>query len=92
MSILYVFLFSRKSGNVMNRIALICVHTKTRNKLQQTGTSWNELEPSRTSWDQLERAGTRCSYQRLALETVSVLSCSGSCFHPSDRKFEANLQ
>ena len=58
MSILYVFLLSRKSGDVMNRIALICVHTKTRNKLQQTGTSWNETEQAGTSWNHLERAGT----------------------------------
>ena len=55
------------------------MYTKTRNKLEQTGTIWNELEPSRTSWNQLERAGIRWSYTRLALERVRVVSCSGSC-------------
>ena len=29
--------------------------------------------------NELERAGTRCSYQRLALERVKVISYNGTC-------------
>ena len=43
------------------------VHTKTRNKLERAGTTWNEPEPPRTSWNHLEQGGTpatRCTQQQ----------------------------
>ena len=55
---------------------------------------WNELEQTGMSSNQLEQAGTRWSYQRLALERVRLVRCSGSCscFEASDKNFAANLQ
>ena len=35
------------------------VHVKTRNELEQAGTTWNELELAGTSWNHLEQAGTK---------------------------------
>ena len=50
-----------------------------RNELEPPGISWNKLKQSRTGWNQLEQAETRWNYQRLALEKVRVVSCSGNC-------------
>ena len=54
---------------------------------------WSKLEQARTSWDYLQQARTRCSYQRLAIEIIRVVSCSGSftSSHASNRKFSSKL-
>ena len=57
----------------------LIVTFKTRNELEQGGTTWNKLERAGTSWNQLEQAGARWSYERVALERVRVFSCGGSC-------------
>ena len=40
------------------------VDTKTRNELEQPGTTWNELKPTGTSWNgmKLAKTSTRKSY------------------------------
>ena len=40
------------------------VHTKTRNELEQAGTTWNELEPTGTTWNKVEPPVTRWTQQR----------------------------
>lgn len=49
------------------------VHTKTRNKLEQAGTSCNVLEPPRTTWNQPTRDGFS---KNLALERMIAFKCS----------------
>ena len=38
------------------------VHPKTRNKLEQAGTSWNYLELGGIVWNELELPGTRWNH------------------------------
>ena len=50
------------------------VHTKTRNELEQPGTTWNELKPTGTSWNgmKLAKTSTRKSYAGQLQEQLLV--------------------
>ena len=48
------------------------------NKPERAGTSQNHLERAGTNKNELNRVEMRCSYQRLALGRIRVVTWSGS--------------
>ena len=59
--LIWVHAYEYQSANYYPQHSLnsrFCIHTKTKNKLERDGTTWNVLELLGTSWKHLEQAGT----------------------------------
>ena len=55
------------------------VHIKTRNELEQTGTSWNKLERAGTNWNALAPPGTRWTQEQTDTDKQEINRSDCAC-------------